>query len=664
MKKSSLARFLVVFSVVQFCLLGFPRNSMPGEGAAVPVHPPHRDTNIDIGFDMVSIDIEPFGGSVWSQVEHIIVSSDGLCEYRIDELPARGDDPRRPSARLVHNLDKKRLQQLQELLQKTAWLTAPGWEGRAMHTHPTTYTITMVRDGKEHTIICHGERPEPYKSLIWFFRGIAYQENLLYRLNWLQLPACLDACRQIRDDIEALTGKSGKMYPLFDLNYTRYVPTFKMVLRKPYAHHNEQIITAIKLVTFLNIKSERNHIARLVRDTDYSLRNTVAKALGDLGDRESIPVLAELIDSTNEARWSLIRLGQAAVTTIVQIIERGTLPNDLRSEGFVRTYIEHWEELPGPIDPRVVAAVRKAITTKFTRDYRTEYHKRFLELAENQPVPSGPVLCRLDYLVIKCGKSLRFIHGWYTVVDGAIVEHGAGPAPDAGTQLFRLVAFKPNIQQNSLHIQTGWQPMRTNYGTTPLPIITNSQINVADGTELKIVYTYYQRRKLANDINPVRIAKQYKTLWEAYLLQDGRPTKRILYVARVTEPNDPVQAFVPPETPAPARGKLPEPRPQISFRGVELTEDSLLSDHAVLHDLQVAWKNYVIKNQGRTPTDISKTIVVYESSRQKEPIQHILIFNDPEQNAFYIQVRLQTSEGKRFEYHGPFEGDPTQVLGL
>jgi len=664
MKKSSLARFLVVFSVVQFCLLGFPRNSMPGEGAAVPVHPLHRDTNVDIGFDMVSIDIEAFRGPVWSQVEHIRISADGLCEYRIDELPARGDDPRRPSARLVHNLDKKRLQQLQELLQKTAWLTAPGWEGRAMHTHPTTYTITIVRDGKEHTIICHGERPEPYKSLIWFFRGIAYQENLLYRLNWLQLPACLDACRQIRGDIDALTGKSGKMYPLFDLNYTRYVPTFKRVLRKSYAHHNEQIVTAIKLVTFLNIKSERNHIARLVRDTDYSLRNTVAKALGDLGDRESIPVLAELIDSTNEAGWSLIRLGQAAVPTIVQIIERGTLPNDLRSEGLVRTYIEHWEELPGPIDPRVVAAVRKAITTKFTRVSRTEYHKRFLELAENQPVPSGPVLCRLDYLVIKCGKPLRFIHGWYTVVDGAIVEHGAGPAPDAGTQLFRLVAFKPNIQQNSLHIQTGWQPMRANYGTTPLPIITNSQINVADGTELKIVYTYYQKRKLANDINPVRITKQYKTLWEAYLLQSCRPIKRIVYVARVAEPDDLVQSFVPPSTPAPARGKLPEHRPQISFRGVELTEDSLLSDHAVLHDLQVAWKNYVIKNQGRTPTDISKTVVVYESSRQKEPIQHILVFNDPEQNAFYIQVRLQTSEGKRFEYHGPFEGDPTQVLGL
>jgi hypothetical protein len=152
--------------------------------------------------------------------------------------------------------------------------------------------------------------------------------------------------------------------------------------------------------------------------------------------------------------------------------------------------------------------------------------------------------------------------------------------------------------------------MRANYGTTPLPIITNSQINVADGTELKIVYTYYQKRKLANDINPVRITKQYKTLWEAYLLQDGRPAKRILYVARVTEPNDPMQVFVPPETPAPARGKLPEPRPQISFRGLELTEDSLLSDDAVLHDLQVAWKNYVIKNQGRTPTDISKTVVV------------------------------------------------------
>ncbi len=663
MKKSSLERFLVAFSVVQFCLLGFPRNSMPGEGAAVPIHPPHRDTNVDIGFDMVSFDIEASRGGVWSQVEHIRVSADGLCEYRIDELPARGDAPRRPSARLVHNLDKKRLQQLQELLQKTAWLTAPGWEGGAMHPDPTIYTITIVRDGKEHTIICHGEIPEPYKSLIWFFRGIAYQENLIYRLNWLQLPACLDACRQIRSNIEALEGRSGRGYPLFDLDYTRYVETFTRVLHDPYSQHKEEIITAIKLLIFLGIESARDDIVRLALDLDDSVRNAAAKALGDLDDKESIPLLAELIDSTDEAGWSLIRLGQAAVPTIVQIIEQGTLPNDVRSEDIVRTYIEHWEELPGPIDPRVVAAVQKAITKNSGR-HRTEYHKHFLELAEHQPISSGPVLCRLDYLVVKCVKPLRFIHGWYIVEDGAIVEHGAGPAPDAGTELFRLVAFKPNIQENSLHIQVGWQPMRGHAGSRPDAVHANSRINVPAGTELQVVYTYYQRRKLANDVNPVRIAKQYKTLWEAYLLQDGRPTKRILYVARVTEPNDPMQVFVPPETPAPARGKLPEPRPQISFGGVELTEDSLLSDHAVLHDLQVAWKNYVIKNQGRTPTDISKTVVVYESSRQKEPIQHILVFNDPEQNAFYIQVRLQTSEGKRFEYHGPFEGDPTQVLGL
>jgi len=663
MKKSSLEKFLVAFSVVQFCLLGFPRNSMPGEGVAVPVHPVHRDTNVDIGFDMVLIDIEPFRGSVQGQVEHIRVSADGLCEYLIDELPARGDAPRRPSARLVHNLDKKRLQQLQELLQKTAWLTAPGWEGRAMHTHPTIYTITIVRDGKEHTITCHGERPEPYKSLIWFFRGIAHQENLLYRLNWLRLPEPLDACRQIRSNMEALGGKSGLMYPLFDLDYTRYVETFTRILHDPYSQHKEEIITAIKLLVYLGFESARDDIVRLARDLDYHLRNAVAKALGDLDDKESIPLLAELINSTHAAGWSLIRLGQAAVPTIVQIIEQGTLPNDVRSEELVRAYIEHWEELPGPIDARVVAAVRKAIIANTGR-HRTEYHKGFLELAENQPISSGPVLCRLDYLVVKCVKPLQFIHGWYIVEDGAVVEHGAGPVPDAGTELFRLVAFKPNIQENSLHMQTGWQPMRANYGTSPVPVTANSQINVTDGTKLKVVYTYYQKRKLANDINPVRITKQYKTLWEAYLLQNGRPIKRIVYVARIAEPDDLVQSFVPPTTPAPAREKLPEPRPHLTFRGVELTESSLISDPAILHDLQIAWKNYAIKRQGRTSTDASKTVVIYETSHQEELIQHVLVFHEPRKNVFYVQIQLKTSEGRCFEYHGPFPGDPHKILGL
>ena len=76
---------------------------------------------------------------------------------------------------------------------------------------------------------------------------------------------------------------------------------FKDVLRDPYSNHKDEIITAIKLLTFLEDKSERDHIANLVRDHDRSIRNAAAKALGDLGDIESIPVLAELVDSTEQA---------------------------------------------------------------------------------------------------------------------------------------------------------------------------------------------------------------------------------------------------------------------------------------------------------------------------------------------------------------------------
>ncbi len=616
----------------------------------------------DLGFKNVSIDIKPYDLSR-GQVEHIKINPNGRCEYRIEQYPAIGDTPRRPPARQVLNLRKNQLRQLQELLEKTAWLTAEGGEGRASHTHPTTYTITLLQDGREHTIVCRGERPEPYKSLIWFFRGLAHQENLLYQIRYLRNPDRFNACRQIRSDIEALSGKTGRMHPIWDLDYSRYREHFTWVLHNPYSQHKDEIITAIKLFAYLGVESERDNIARLARDHDLHLRDAAAKALGDLNDKESIPLLAELVGPTPEAGWSLIRLGQTAVPTIVQIIERETLPDDIRSEWLVRTYIEHWEELPGPLDPRIIEAARKALNL-IRRRARTEYYEAFIELAENETVPSGEVLCRLEFPIVKCLKPLQFIQGWYIVEDGTVVEYGAGPVPDAGTDLFKLVDFEPDVRQDSLHIQTGWQPIRNRYGNNTAPITAEREIEIPRGTTLKVVYTFKQKHRLANDYNPIRIHENNRTLWEAFLLKEGQPIKRIVYVVRVTEPNDPVKVFMPPDSPAPVRGKLPESRPQISFRGVELTEKSFISDPAVIHDISLAWRNDSIKKQGGTPQDVSKTIVVYESSRQDEPVQHVVVFYDSEQNVFYIQVQLKAFQDRRFEYHGPFRGDPQKILGL
>ena len=108
--------------------------------------------------------------------------------------------------------------ELERLLENTDWLTAPGGEGPAMHTDAGEITITVERKGESRTITCHGRREEPYRSLMWFFEGLAYQENLLYKLGWLPVRERRDACREIRSWVEALAGQSGTMHPRFDLD--------------------------------------------------------------------------------------------------------------------------------------------------------------------------------------------------------------------------------------------------------------------------------------------------------------------------------------------------------------------------------------------------------------------------------------------------------------
>jgi len=41
-----------------------------------------------------------------------------------------------------------------------------------------------------------------------------------------------------------------------------------------------------------------------------------------------------------------------------------------------------------------------------------------------------------------------------------------------------------------------------------------------------------------------------------------------------------------------------------------------------------------------------------------------LVFHEPGKNVFYVQIQLKTSEGRCFEYHGPFPGDPHKILDL
>jgi RNA polymerase sigma factor (sigma-70 family) len=351
---------------------------------------PPRASDIKVDFEEVSISIRPFKAEP-QQPESVRVRGDGVCEYRVEERPARGEQPRWDAAYLEHRLDTDRLRRLEGLLKKTDWLTAPGYEGPAGHTDATRYSLTLKRKGETRAIAIDGEKGEPYKSLQAFFHGIALQENLLYRLERLPGKERADACRQIDEYVRAEQGGPyGK--PPFEIDLRRYEPTFRRCVRYSFEHPREELVPAVRLLGHLRSAPEREYIAALANDRDADVRTAVAEALGRLGDRESVAVLRRMVRSTGEAARQLVRLGPAAVPTVVEVIESGTDPTDEREPGFldyqrlIRAYVDHWDEVPKPIDPRVLDAVRKSMAAPKVKAYGTEYHQKLLDLA-SRPAP-------------------------------------------------------------------------------------------------------------------------------------------------------------------------------------------------------------------------------------------------------------------------------------
>ncbi len=352
---------------------------------------PAKASAIKVDFGEVSISIRDFKALALQQPESIRVRGDGICEYRIEGRPARGREPRWSPGYLEHKLSPKRLRRLEKLLKRTDWLSAKGYEGRAAHTDAAKYTLTVKRKGQVRTIVIEGEKAEPYKSLVSFFRGVALQENLLYRLE--RVPEKVtETCRQIDEYVRAERGEPyGK--PPFEIDLRRYRPMFSYYLRYPFDRPTEEVAPAVRLLGYLRSERDRGYIADLANDRDLRVRVAVAEALGALGGRESLPVLRRMVRSTEAAAFQLIRLGPLAVPTIVEIIESGSArfnalqPGRLDYQRILRAYVDHWAEVPKPIDPRVLAAVRKSMAGPKDKVSSTEYHQKLLDLAA-RPKPA------------------------------------------------------------------------------------------------------------------------------------------------------------------------------------------------------------------------------------------------------------------------------------
>jgi hypothetical protein len=463
-----------------------------------------------------------------------------------------------PPARQTCRISGERLRQLDGMLEKTGWLAAP--RGDLPPPGVGEAKITLVRKGQTRTITCsgHAQRPEAYGPLIWFFRGVARQENLLYRLQRGTDGARLRAFSEIRRSTEALNGRWGQGYPPYDLDYSRYLSACHEILRKPDNRHPDEVQAAVRLAAFLRAESEFEPIARLAHHSDYNVRTQVAQALSDFGGARAVPVLAEMAPKTDEAVWGLIRLSDAAVPAMVRMILRTNSYDDrVLSERIVRGYLDHWNELPGPVDQRVVAAARKVLP-ELKPHSSGEYHAAFLEMVKSRPMPGGGLACRIDGQTVFCPQTMRFIHGWYAVADGKIVAHGAGPAPRPGRKVFDL-KFDVATDGGRLVIRTGWIPMRGPDGERPQPVVTEAVSDTPAGAYLDVIdqspgmagagWAGPDKPKKASFFMRVRVTTEYRTLWEGRLVKGGQTLKRIVYIARVVKPDDPAGEFEPPSPP-------------------------------------------------------------------------------------------------------------------
>jgi RNA polymerase sigma factor (sigma-70 family) len=328
-------------------------------------------------FDKVTIVIKPSGLSNRTR-ETIQVSTDGTCMYEVPERPARGEIPAWTGARIIHKLPPDRLGELNALLKGTDWLTT---DPRAvMQLHQNEYELTVKRDGKTTELTIKGES-KPYEKLLIFFRSVAEQEYLVYRLEWV--PAAMIEGRRDLDNRVAAELNEPFAKPLLAIDLNRYVPWARRLVREPFGKSADDVRTAVRLVGLLRLESEREYLADLANDRDGNVRIAVVGAVGRLGGEKAVPVLRKMVRSTGaEAAWELIKLGPIAVPTIAEAIREQSKPEeDMTYEKLIRAYIEHWKEVPKPLDPRILDAVRASMAVQRVKDFRTVYHAELLKLA-------------------------------------------------------------------------------------------------------------------------------------------------------------------------------------------------------------------------------------------------------------------------------------------
>ena len=324
-------------------------------------------------FESISVVIRGF----WVGNRSITIRGDGSYDFELIQSPQLGNH--KVNYQTNYRLRPEHLKRLEELLKATNWLTASGTGRNA--TDATQYVLNLVRGGQHQTVTCLPiARSKAYDSLIKFIERINRQEWLHYNANYVPRGMRM-VVHELESELSALQGEPYSVYaPVLD--YQRLVPTFKRTLGDPTDRSTDEVVIAIRLFNYLGLKSQRNHIVALANDRDSSVRKAVANALPQLGGVESVEVLRQMMRNTPDAAaWGLIRLGEMAVPTIIEILEEPPSAYDNRQMKMVRAYIDNWERVPKPINEEIIEAVREDL------DYRldhgggwTSYYKEFLKL--------------------------------------------------------------------------------------------------------------------------------------------------------------------------------------------------------------------------------------------------------------------------------------------
>jgi hypothetical protein len=149
---------------------------------------------------------------------------------------------------------------------------------------------------------------------------------------------------------------------LKDLEYTRFMQVLIPWIKDRENHNADEMAAAIDLAGYLKLAEQREAVEALMGLHTYSDWNCVCECLVRLGDLRSIPVLKKraLLPGADAACWALIRSGAAAVPSICEVLRAPRMPNNDPAYKMVRVYLAHFHELPEPIAPEIVEAIRAA----------------------------------------------------------------------------------------------------------------------------------------------------------------------------------------------------------------------------------------------------------------------------------------------------------------